>query len=292
MPAPAAPTVSVFSDHVCRLGEGPCWHPARKVVFWVDILGQALLFRDGKGTTQGVELPFLPSLALPADDDHLLIAGTRGLVRYALDGGGLEGVMAYWAPAGTRTNDGRVHPSGALWLSTMGLAAETGVGAIWWLRDGDLRPILPGLTIPNAIAFSPDGRVGYFADSPKRTIFRVELDAATGLPSGRAVPFVHVEEGVPDGAVVDRYGLLWNVRWGGGTLDAYAPEDGRRVASVSLPAKRCTCPAFVGAGLDAMVVTSASDGYDAAALAADPDAGRTFGIDGGFAGCPEPLPRP
>ena len=33
--------------------------------------------------------------------------------------------------AATRSNDGRVHPCGALWIGTMGRKAEKGAGAAW-----------------------------------------------------------------------------------------------------------------------------------------------------------------
>jgi sugar lactone lactonase YvrE len=75
--------------------------------------------------------------------------------------------------------------------------------------------------------------------------------------------------------VTDAEGLLWNARWGGGCIDVYAP-DGRRLRSVRVPARQPSCPAFIGPDAGRMVVTTATEGYDAAALAADPQAGRTF----------------
>ena len=49
---------------------------------------------------------------------------------------------------------------------------------------GELSLLYGQITIPNAICFSPDGTIGYFADTGKNTLFRVDLDAATGLPVG------------------------------------------------------------------------------------------------------------
>lgn len=282
------PDISTFSDIACHLGEGPCWHPGRKRAYWVDILERRLLSRAMTGTTEIVDLPFMPSLALPIDDDRLLLAGSDGLVSHGLDDGANRVVLPYWTGAETRTNDGRVHPSGALWISTMGRAAERGAGVVWWYRRGEIRRILSDLTIPNAISFTPDGGTGFYADSTARTIYRIAVDPASGLPIGEAHPFIRTEGGVPDGAVVDRDGILWNARWNAGRLDGYAVEDGRRVASLAMPAKRCTCPSFAGEGLSALVVTSAYEGYDEAARAADPEAGHTFLVSGGPVGRPEP----
>lgn len=49
--------------------------------------------------------------------------------------------------------------------------------------------------------------------------------------------------------------------------------------SYELPARQSTCPAFLGPAADRIVVTSAREGLNAAALAADPLAGRTFVLD-------------
>ncbi len=46
-------TVSIFSDVVCELGEGPGFHAATGRMWWFDILGKRLLERraDRSGTT-------------------------------------------------------------------------------------------------------------------------------------------------------------------------------------------------------------------------------------------------
>ena len=35
--------VSVFSDHICQLGEGPSYDPASDALFWFDIVNGKLL---------------------------------------------------------------------------------------------------------------------------------------------------------------------------------------------------------------------------------------------------------
>ncbi len=72
-----------------------------------------------------------------------------------------------------------------------------------------------------------------------------------------------------DGAVVDAEGLIWNARWGGGCVDVYTPE-GERVRTIRVPARQPSCPVFVGANFDRLLVTSAWQGMDEPARAADP----------------------
>lgn len=281
--------VSVFSDHACHLGEGPSWHPGRAKAFWFDIMERKLLemaLDDPKPRIN--DLPFHATVAARVDDDRHLIASDAGLHLRSIDSGKLIEHRPFWDDQpGTRSNDGAVHPSGALWISTMSWRFEPGFGRIWWYRAGELRLIVEGLAIPNAISFSPDGRTAYFSDTPEHVIYRQAVDPATGLPAGERQVFCQVNGGGPDGATVDADGLLWNARWGGFAVDAYNP-DGHLVQSISLPPRQVSCPAFAGPQLDRLLVTSAYEGYDAEKRAAEPEAGWTYLIEGEFRGLPEP----
>jgi sugar lactone lactonase YvrE len=144
------------------------------------------------------------------------------------------------------------------------------------------------VTIPNAICFSPSGEVGYFADTASNILYRVPLDAATGLPIGDPAPFVrHEGVGGIDGAVVDADDFIWNARWGGGCVDVY-DTNGRRLRSLRVPARQSSCPAFVGRDFSRLLVTTAWEGMDAAAREADPEHGRTFILDVASRGRAEP----
>ena len=74
---------------------------------------------------------------------------------------------------------------------------------------------------------------------------------------------------------MDAQGYVWNARWGEGAVDVYKP-DGTRIARHSVPATQTSCPAFIGPRADRLLVTSALQGLDDKARAADPNAGRTF----------------
>ena len=86
--------------------------------------------------------------------------------------------------AATRSNDGRVHPCGALWVGTMGRKAEKGAGAIYHFHRGELSRLYAGVSIPNAICFSPDGATAYFTDTSEAILHRVAIDPPTAMPIG------------------------------------------------------------------------------------------------------------
>lgn len=281
--------VSVLSSHACHLGEGPSWHPGRAKAFWFDIMERRFLEMGLDDEAPRIhDLPFHATVAARVDDQSHLIASDAGLHLRSIDSGALIELRPFWDERpGTRSNDGAIHSSGALWISTMSWRFEPGLGRIWWYRAGELRLIAEDLTIPNAISFSPDGRTAYFSDTTEHVIYRIAVDPATGVPTSDRQVFCRVSGGGPDGATVDADGLLWNARWGGHAVDAYDP-DGRLVRSISLPARQVSCPAFAGPSLDRLIVTSAYEGYDAEKRAAEPEAGWTFLVDGPFHGLPEP----
>jgi len=281
---------SVLEAERCHLGEGPTYDATTGTAWWFDILEKRLFEADiASGRVKIHALGRMASALARIDAARQLIVAEDGLyIRHVADGR-----MDLFAPLeadnpATRSNDARVHPSGTLWLGTMGRKAEPRTGAIYALHRGRILRLYPDISIPNAICFSPDGSTGYFADTGTNVMHRVPLDAATGLPAGDPEPFIrHQGVGGIDGAVVDVDGLIWNARWGGGCVDVYDPG-GRRLRSIRVPARQSSCPAFVGHDLSRLLVTSAWQGMDDAARAADPEHGRTFILDVAARGRTEP----
>jgi sugar lactone lactonase YvrE len=287
-------STSILSERRCHLGEGPTYDPATDTAWWFDILERTLLQADlASGNVTAHALPVMASVLAVIDDDRQLLATENGLyIRDIADGR-----LTLHAPlesdnALTRSNDGRTHPCGALWVGTMGRKAEKSIGAIYHFYRGELKRLYAGVTIPNAICFSPDGKTAYFADTKEAILHRVAVDPLTAMPVGEpATLYDHRGgEGGLDGAVVDAQGLIWNARWGGACVDVYTPE-GERVRTVHVPAKQTSCPVFVGAKFDRLLVTSAWQGMDEHARAADPHHGKTFILDVGASGRAEPRLR-
>jgi sugar lactone lactonase YvrE len=282
---------TILSDRHCQLGEGPTYDPATGKAWWFDILGRKLCEADiasGKVTVH--ELPVMGSVLAVIDDRRQLLGTDNGL--YIRDTA--SGKLTLHTPLEsddpmTRSNDGRVHACGALWIGTMGRKAEKGAGAIYHFDGREVRCLYAGVSIPNAICFSPDGATAYFTDTAKRILNRVAIDPLTALPVGDPQTLYDHSNGTGgiDGAVCDAQGLIWNARWGAGCVDVYTPE-GQRTRTIKVPAKQSSCPAFVGDKLDRLLVTSAWQGMDDAAKAADSHHGQTFILEVGAKGRAEP----
>ncbi|MCQ8783376.1 SMP-30/gluconolactonase/LRE family protein [Mangrovibrevibacter kandeliae] len=272
----------IVYEEACRLGEGCTYDPASDTAWWFDIKGKALFEHNVRlGQTRKHPLPFMASALAIVTDDTQLVFAEDGLYLRDATSGNLSLHLAVEADdAVTRSNDARVHQSGAFWLGTMGRKGEAGAGAIYWYRGGELRRLYANVSIPNAICFSPDGGTAYFTDTKTNRINRVAIDPATGLPTGdpSVLHDLGDETGGPDGAVCDADGLIWNAHWGGGRIDVYSPS-GERLRSIAVPVKQPSCPAFIGPALDRLLVTSAYDDMDDETRANDPDAGKTLVLD-------------
>lgn len=260
----------IFDDTQCALGEGPIWHPERGQFFWFDILGKRL-------HTKGKHWDFdeYVSAAGWVDRDTFLIASETQLFTFNIETEeetfvcGLESDN----PA-TRSNDGRADPQGGFWTGTMGKEAEDKAGAIYRYYRGELRKIIPNITVSNAICFAPDGTIAYYTDSAVGKLMAVDLDA-DGWPTGKPRLIVdHSGENFAiDGAVVDADGNIWNAQWQASRVAQYAP-DGIFLQSIDLPAYQTTCPAFGSADLTTLYCTSAAIGIDTPSA----DDGKTFAV--------------
>jgi sugar lactone lactonase YvrE len=286
--------LSAVNDH---LGEGPMYDPATDTAWWLNILDRELIEFDLASGKRSVHpLPCMASVVARIDGDRQMLGTENGIFIRDM----ANGRLALATPLeedrpDMRSNDGRVHPCGALWIGTMkkGHEGRKGAGAIYHVAGGVVTRLFPNISIPNGICFSPDGRVGYFVDTMENRYMRVPLDPLTGLPTGEPQIFTD-EAGRPggvDGSVCDADGAIWNARWGVGEVHRFSP-DGELTAVYSLPSKQTTCPAFIGRNAGRLLVTSAREGLDEAAMKADPQAGYTYDLGISVKGVFEPAYRP
>ncbi len=279
-------SVAVFDARVCELGEGAFWHPTRAQAFWFDILGRRMhsIVQGQPRTWQFAERV---SAAGWVDHDRLLIASETAVFTFDLRDDTRRDLVALEADLPeNRSNDGRADPQGGFWIGTMARNAAEGAGAIYRYYQGELRQLRAGVSIPNAICFSPDGKLAYFADTARQIVWQQDLDH-DGWPKGEARVFLDLsaQDLNPDGAVTDAEGNFWCALWGAGKLVCYSPE-GELRAEIAIPAQQVTCPAFIGAALDQIIVTSAAVGLK------DPADGQTWVLSqSGLRGLPAPSIR-
>ncbi|MDC0969287.1 SMP-30/gluconolactonase/LRE family protein [Alphaproteobacteria bacterium] len=251
--------VYTYDFRQCNLGEGSLWHPMRKQLFWFDINNKQL-----QSQTMGIPLTWqfdqYVSAAGWIDYNRLLIASESMLFTFDLKNNKKFKICFLEADnKSTRANDGRADPWGGFWISTMGKQAECGLGSIYRYFKGNLVKLYSGLTIPNAICFSPDKKFAYYTDTPKRIIMRQVLNR-NGWPKGKSEKFIDLSkyELNPDGAVVDSAGYLWNAQWASSQVSRYSPN-GELVECIKLPVKQPTCPCFGGVDFQTLYCTSASE---------------------------------
>lgn len=271
------------------LGEGPVWDPLEGALYWVDIQEGALQ-RWVPGTAD-VERWTMPervgALALRAERG-LVLALASGFALFDPGTGVLERRAAPEAHLpGNRFNDGKCDARGRFWAGTMDDAALHSSGSLYRLDpDGGCAVMETGIGISNSLAWSPDNRTFYFADTLRGTIFAYDFDLDGGRLSNRRVfATTDGQPGAPDGSTVDEDGFLWNAQWGGWRLVRYAP-DGRIDRVVDLPVAQPTSCMFGGADLGTLYVTSARIGLAPAARDRQPWAGHVLALDVGVRGLP------
>jgi sugar lactone lactonase YvrE len=272
-----------------ELGERPVWDAPARGLIWVDInAGQLHRYSPGTGRdTVLVDLgPGVPvGAAAPRRLGGYVLAAADGFRLTELGwAGGLEArepVRPAGMGADLRFNDGACDPAGRFWAGTVARDRRPGAGALYRLDgDGTITLMRSGVTESNGIGWSPAGDVMYFVDSgearPRVRAFGYELASGT-IGAGRDLIAFGPGEGIPDGLAVDAEGCLWIALWGGSQVRRYSAS-GALLDAVELPVSCPTCPGFGGDGLRDLYVTSAWEGMDGAARAAEPLAGHIFRI--------------
>ncbi|SMD01216.1 SMP-30/gluconolactonase/LRE family protein [Rhizobium sp. RU36D] len=269
--------MTVYDNRRCELGEGAFWHPERQQFFWFDILAGKLLSQQD-GQTISWDFDEFASAAGWVSQDELIVASETALWKLNLVTKTRDRLVPLSADRpDIRSNDGRADPWGGFWIGTMGKKAEHEAGSIWRYYKGEMRELFPKISITNAICFDASREIAYFSDTKLGRVWTQRLDAANGWPVGSPELYLDLkDEGLsPDGAVTDAEGNFWNAQWGASRVACYAP-DGSFKGAEMFDASQISCPAFGGADLDILFATSALQGMDEAARAAEPQGGMVF----------------
>jgi sugar lactone lactonase YvrE len=272
-------------DSRCTLGEGLLWSEPRRALLWTDIQTRRLWLHGGQTTvTRSWLLSDRLGSFVICESGKLLLGLAKGLFLADIDAASGDDLPA--TPVidvepdrpRTRINDGRTDRAGNYVFGTYNEAEDGATGSFYQYSSGHgLRRLdVGGVTIPNSICFSADGRTLYFCDSPLRRIMRCDYEADSARTSN-VREFVRYETGFPDGSVIDTDGFLWNAVWGVGKVRRFAP-DGTLDREIALPPKNLTCPCFGGPAGDELYVTSARQEMSDEELARTPTAGSVYRI--------------
>ena len=285
--------VECVVDCQARLGEGAWWDADDRALWWVDIKA-GLVHRYDPSSGENASFDWgEPVACLARRDAGGLVVGTASGIHLFDPDTGARDLLADPEPGltGNRFNDGTTDPQGRFWAGTMrddGSPPER--RGRFYRVDAyhDVTGWFDPVFTTNGLAFSPDGRVMYLADTNRdvRTIWACDYDLETGTPSAKRLFFDTCRiAGRPDGATVDADGCYWMAGFGGWQVVRITP-DGQIYRIIEMPVERPTKVMFGGASLDTLYVTSMGDG-----LADDPAqtlAGGLFAITGlGTGGVPQ-----
>ena len=296
-----------------ELGESPFWQASGGVLYGVDVAGKKLWrTMPGSGYLDKWDMPAEPGCIAPARSGGALdgwIVVLRDRICRVTDWGGDLHEIARLPidPATERGNDGRCDAQGRFWVGTIHeptSGPRQPVGALYCVDASSgtttVRKVLDGVANANGLAWSPDRRTMYWADTPTHTVKRFACDV-NGNPLGEGEVFIQFDSkpagwtpgepgygGRPDGAAVDNDGNYWCAMYEGGRVLQISPR-GDILACHYTPALCPTMPCFGGADGRTLYVTSARHGRSQGELAQLPQSGCVFAMRVGVAGLP-PLP--
>lgn len=279
----------------CILGESPIWDERINRLAWVDIDSRRVHRWDwATDRMESRSVDGRPGcIALTPDPEVLVIASEHriGLLHWGRGEVAWKVELPIEHPS-VRLNDGRVSPSGDLWVGTMHVPASDRrfISSIYRVRpDWSWDVMVTEVGVANAMVGITGGML--WGDTLHGSCWVMPEPAGpTAIASGgegRLIDFSALGlPGGPDGACTDASGGIWLACVHGSTL-AHLTSRGDLVARIELPVRRPTCPAFGGPGLGTLFVTTIGGGGNYPVFEDEPDAGRVLLLETGARGVPE-----
>ncbi|HEY0687313.1 MAG TPA: SMP-30/gluconolactonase/LRE family protein [Steroidobacter sp.] len=223
-----------------KFTEGPMWREGRlwfsdlrdNKVFAVSPNGKVELLIERAGGLDPFPVDsYLGSNAMATDKDGsvlLVQQGGRKIVRLDARLQPTTVLDRYQGKKLNSPNDLVFAPDGSLWFTDppFGLrgmdkdpAKELSFNGVYRYADGKLHAAIKDLTLPNGLAFSPDGKTLYVANfGPERFVKAYDIGADGAVGNARMLIQYGADEkrtGGPDGIKVDSAGNIWTTGPGG-----------------------------------------------------------------------------
>lgn len=276
-------TAKLLIDQQCKLGEGPIWIPSHQRLYWVDILGHKIYSALEDGTSVlSYDFPtYVSNIYESTDSNTLIIALADGLYTWKVDQHQWE-VLAKFEEEDPelRTNDGFCDPNGNLWIGTMALSEEEGLGDLWLLdEDKKWHKMLPHTSISNGIRCTESGEHIYYIDTPTHQVRKFTFSHENkSWVLDKVVFEIDPSVGHPDGMAIDVNGNLWIALWDGEAVICVDPESGQMIDQIKVPAPHVTACIFGGKNRNTLYITTAQKDMTEQELKAFPHAGGIFAI--------------
>jgi gluconolactonase len=245
--------------------EGPLWRP-QQALWFSDVVGNVVRQWTPDGTVSVILQPggydgnSLPAggyngpNGMTSDKDGAVLLcqhGNRRIVRISADRKVTPVVEKFEGKKLNSPNDLVYHSDGSLYFTDppYGLpkqdedpAKELKFNGVFRLANGKLKLLIKDLTRPNGIAFSPDEKTLYIANSdPNRKVWmRYDVAADGSVSNGRVFADVTAEkeDGLPDGMKVDQQGNVYAT--GPGGVWVFSPE-GKHLGTIKPPETPANC---------------------------------------------------
>jgi len=247
--------------------EGPLWHPDG-FYYFVDVRSSVLyrvtpgrapeVVRDKTGAGNGTTFDLQGRLVLcEGDNRRVTRTGADGRLEVLMDR--FEGKRL------NRPNDVVCRSDGSLWFTDPGLRVplaerELPHAGVYRIAPDGTTALMADCEYPNGLAFSPDERTLYVANTRwTQYVHAFELDAAGTVRRRRIFADMSSDEtdGVPDGMKVDVEGRLYCTGPGGTWV--FAP-DGTRLGIIRTPEVPANL-AFGGPDLRTLFLTARTSIY-------------------------------